>query len=200
MTAPSLLAYALALVVAVATPGPAMVALIARSLARGARPGLRMALGIALADVVLGALALLGLTALLMSYAGLIEVIRYAAAFYLLWLGVRMWRSPPVAPAATAEQRGSGRGDLAAGLAVGLSNPKAMLFHASLMPLIIDLRLLDGPTSAIILAIIFAANFSVMSGYALAAGAGGRRIQANRWLGRVGGAVMIGTGAAIAAR
>jgi len=38
MTAASLLAYALALVVAVATPGPA-IALIARSAARGARAG-----------------------------------------------------------------------------------------------------------------------------------------------------------------
>jgi threonine/homoserine/homoserine lactone efflux protein len=80
MTAASLLAYALALVLAVATPGPAMVALIARSVARGARAGLRMALGIAVADVVLGALTLLGLAALLASYAWLLIVLKYAGA------------------------------------------------------------------------------------------------------------------------
>jgi len=200
MTAASLLAYALALVLAVATPGPAMVALMARSVARGARAGLRMALGIAVADVVLGALTLLGLAALLASYAWLLIVLKYAGAAYLLWLGFKMWRSPPTQDAAGPPRRG---GDFGAGLAVGLSNPKAMLFHASLMPLIIDLRLLDGPSAAAIVAIIFAANLSVMSVYALTAGTGGRHLRAParlRSMNRIAAGAMIGAGVAIAAR
>jgi threonine/homoserine/homoserine lactone efflux protein len=200
MSLASFLAYALALALAVATPGPAMVALIARSLARGSRPGIRMALGIALADVMLGTLALLGLAALMMTYAWMLTVLKYAGAFYLVWLGLKMWRSPPARHPTQAPARG---GDVAAGLAVGLSNPKAMLFHAALMPLIIDLRRLDWPSGFAIVAIIFCANFSVMSAYALAAGAGGRRFQALervKWMHRLAGGAMVGAGAAIAAR
>lgn len=200
MTAASLLAYALALVLAVATPGPAMIALIARSAARGAPSGVQMALGIAVADMILGSLALLGLAALLASYAWMLAVLKYAGAFYLLWLGIRMWRSPTAHGVADSPTSGGSTGT---GLAVGLSNPKAMLFHASLMPLIIDLRLLDWPSAAAILSIIFLANFSVMSVYAVTAGAGGRRIRSSsrlKWMNRLASGAMLGAGAAIATR
>lgn len=200
MTAGSLLAYAIALVLAVATPGPAMIALIARSAARGAGSGLRMALGIALADVMLGALALLGLVALLNAHASLLVVLKYAAATYLVWLGARMWRSQPGEQPASAGPRAN---DLVTGLTVGLSNPKAMLFHASLMPLIIDLRLLDWPSGLTIVAIIFTANLSVMSAYAITAGTGGQRFRSSSRLqsmNRIAGGAMIGAGAAIAVR
>lgn len=200
MTRASLLAYAIALVLAVATPGPAMIALIARSVARGAGAGLRMALGISFADVTLGALALLGLAALLRSFAWLLDVLKYAAAFYLVWLGARMWRSPP---AEAAPSIPASRSDVMTGLTVGLSNPKAMLFHASLMPLIIDLHLLNWRSAIAILGIIFAANLSVMSAYALAAGEGGRRFRSAkrlRLLSRLAGGTMVGAGALIASR
>lgn len=186
--------------IAVATPGPAMVALIARSLARGAGPGLRMALGIALADVILGTLALLGLTALLAKASWSLAILKYAGAAYLTWLGWRMWHSPPAPPGGTAPVQD---GNVAAGLAVGLGNPKAMLFHASLMPLIVDLRQLDWPSGLAIVAIIFGANLAVMSVYALAASAGGRRLRSPariQWMSRLAGGTMVGAGIAIAAR
>jgi threonine/homoserine/homoserine lactone efflux protein len=104
MTAASLFAYAIALMLAVATPGPAMIALIGRSVARGSGAGLRMALGIALADVSLGSLALVGLAALLKTEAWMLDVLKYGAAAYLVWLGVRMWRSPPVATPARSQR------------------------------------------------------------------------------------------------
>ena len=200
MTAVSLLAYAAALIVAVATPGPAMAALIARSVAQGARAGLGMALGIAIADVILGALALAGLAALLASYGWALTVLKYAAVAYLLWLGLRMWRSPP--PPRGSNRPTDGR-DLRAGVAVGLSNPKAVLFHASLMPLIVDLRLLDAASAAAIVAIIFGANVMVMSIYALTAGAGGQRLASSsgfRSMNRLAAGTMIGAAAAIAVR
>ena len=195
MSAASLLTYAAVVVIAVATPGPAMMALIARGLARGSRAALRMALGIAVGDVVLGTLALIGLAALMGLYSWLFVVLKYLAALYLVWLGVRMWRAPPVVLA--APQPAGGR-DLAVGLLVALSNPKAILFHASLMPLLIDLKHIDWPTGLLVLSIIFIGNLSVMSGYALATGAGARRLR-SRWLDRVAGGVMIGTGSLIAA-
>ena len=196
MSAASLLAYAAAVVIAVATPGPAMMALIARGLARGSRAALRMALGIAVGDVMLGTLALLGLAALMALYSWLFVVLKYAAALYLVWLGARMWREPP---ALRSMSEPTGGRDMVAGLLVALSNPKAILFHASLMPLLIDLKHIDWPTGLLVLSIIFIGNLSVMSGYALATVAGARRLRSrSKWLERVAGGLMIGTGSLIA--
>ena len=45
----------------------------------------------------------------------------------------------PIQPSPSAANEPGRSSDFATGLVVGLSNPKAMLFHASLMPLVIDL-------------------------------------------------------------
>jgi threonine/homoserine/homoserine lactone efflux protein len=199
MTPASLLAYALALILAVATPGPAMIAVTGRGLSQGPRPALVMASGIAIADCILGALAILGLAALMATYFWLVTVIKSAGAAYLVWLGIRMWRAPTDLG---AKARGP-KGDFLLGMTVGLSNPKAILFHASMMPLIIDLRLLDQSSGAAILAIIFCANLLGMGAYALFAGNGARWVQTPRriaWLNRIGGGSMLGAGALIVVR
>jgi threonine/homoserine/homoserine lactone efflux protein len=200
MSTASLFAYALALLLAIATPGPAMIAVISRGIAQGSRPALLMAVGVAVADVILGALALFGLAALMTMFSWLSIVVKYAGAAYLIWLGIRMWRAPP---AASNETAATGRRDLLLGMTIALSNPRAILFHASLMPLIIDLRLLSWWSAGAILAIILLANLLVMSGYALVAGAGGRRFRSSvhlKWMSWLAGGSMIGAGSLIAAR
>lgn len=200
MTIGSYMAYALALIVAVATPGPAMLAVIGRSLSHGFRPAMMLTAGIAIADVMLGSLALAGLAALMAAYAWLFEVVKYGGAAYLLWLGVRMWR----APVDTSRQEPQlGRKGLAAGMAIALANPKAILFHASLMPLILDIGSLDWRATAAILSMIFCVNLIVMGGYAFLAGRGSGWFTApsrQRWLNRLGGGSMVGAGAIAAAR
>lgn len=202
MTGAALLAYAAALAIAVATPGPAMLWLISSGISRGARTALAGALGIALGDVGLGSVALLGLAAVAAAFAWLLTVVKYAAAVFLVWLGIRYWRASGVAPDAASTSALAPRA-LPAGLLVALSNPKAILFHASLMPLVVDLRELDLEASMLVLAIVFVVNLAVMSGYALLSGGASRWFrtpQRLRWMGRVAGGTMIGTGALVASR
>ena len=199
MSSASLIAYAVALILAVATPGPAMIAVISKGVAQGTRPALTAASGVAVADVLLGALALGGLAAILALFGWVLVVIKFAAAAYLVWLGIKMWRALPQIGTTT----NTGGGDFAAGLAVALGNPKAILFHASLMPLIIDLHVLDWSSAATILLIIFTVNLTVMSGYAVLAGRGGRWLRTParlKWMNRAAGGSMVGAGVAIAAR
>ncbi len=202
MTNASLLAYAAALTLAVITPGPAMVAVISSGLSRGARPAIAMSAGVALGDVMLAALALLGLSAIAESVGWLFAVIKYAGAAYLIWLGVKMWRSDPGFQVDAGRTGGAGRA-FGLGGAVALGNPKAILFHASLMPLILDLRLLTPDDALIILATVLAINLVVMSGYGALAGRAQRAFRAPgrlRWVNRIGGGAMIGTGTVIATR
>lgn len=195
------LAYCAAHFVAAVAPGPSMLAVIATGISRGARLGILVGLGVALGDMILVTIAMFGLIALAQAFSVVFLVAKYAGAAYLVWLGVMMWRS-----AGKIEAQGAAHGDgrpVLLGLAMALSNPKAILFHASLMPLILDLRTLTVMDALLIMAVVFSVNVLTMSTYSVLAGkssawfrTGGRL----RWMNRVAGGAMIGTGALIASR
>ena len=204
MTAAAATAYAIALLVAIVTPGPAMLATISTGIAKGARPAVALGLGVAVGDVLLASLAMLGLAAAAATFGWLFALVKFAGAAWLVWLGIRMWRAAPAALAAEAARDG-GRMLRHAGLgaAVALGNPKAILFHASLMPLLIDIGALGLAEAGLVLAIVASLNLAAMTGFALLAGTAARwlRIPSRiRLINRAGGGAMIGTGALIAAR
>lgn len=89
-----LLVFATALLIAAASPGPGVAALVARVLARGAGGALAFTAGLAIGDVVWLAAAVMGLTALAKLFGGLFLVIKYAGAAYLLYLAIRLWTAP----------------------------------------------------------------------------------------------------------
>ena len=129
----------------------------------------------------------------------MLTAVKLAGAAYLVWLGIRMWR----APRESRHLSIGGRRDALTGLSVALTNPKAILFHASLLPLVVDLNRVDLLAISKVLIIVFVGNFLVMSAYALAAAAGAERartVSGSTWLARLGGAMMIGTGTAVAIR
>ena len=197
MTSHAIALYAAAVALTVATPGPAMITLISRGLAQGTGPALAIATGITFGDVLLGSVVLAGLATVLALHAWLFAVIKLTGAAYLIWLGVKLLRSISLQKIAQP----SDRGGFFLGLAIALSNPKAILFHASLMPLLIDLRNLDGRVATAILLVLFAGNMAVMSAYALLAGRGRNWLKSTsqfQWLNRTAGGLMIGTGLAIA--
>lgn len=70
-----------------------------------------------------------GLAAIAAAFAGVLVVIRYAGAAYLLYLAWKLWTPPPRSPSAT-NQVDEGRGLFLTGLALNLGNPKAAAFHA----------------------------------------------------------------------
>lgn len=201
MNSVALFAYSAALLVAVVTPGPAMLAVISTGVASGARRATLFAGGIAAGDVLLAAIALTGLAVLALSFGWVFAIVKYAGAAYLVWLGIRMWRAP--AARISAGPRGGGLRPFAVGLAVALGNPKAILFHASLMPLILDVAALGRAEIAAVLAIVAAVNLAVMTACGSFAGGASRWLRPParmRWVNRVGGGAMVGTGALIAAR
>ncbi|MEE9433838.1 MAG: LysE family translocator [Sphingorhabdus sp.] len=120
------------------TPGPAT----AVTASYGARGGVRAALGpiagIHIGNFIWYALSALGLLTLLTTAPGTYNIIRWAGVVYLLWMGWRMIRS------AKGSAKPDSEGEIAfwpgfgSGLAVHMSNPKALLFYASFLPQFID--------------------------------------------------------------
>lgn len=203
MDTTAFVAYCLALLLAVATPGPAMFAVITTGVSRGTFSALVVGLGVALSDVVLVGVALAGLVAIAQSFSWLFTVIKYAGAGYLIFLGYRMWRAGSRFEAgATVQPVGAAR-QLGLGAAIAFGNPKAILFHASLMPLILDVGTLGAFDIAVIMMAVFAVNGLTMGTYAVLAGASSRWFRsatAMRVLNRTAGGAMIGTGVFVAAR
>ncbi len=201
MTIAAFLAYAFAHFLAAATPGPSMFAVISTGLARHARLGVMVGLGVAVGDMLLVTLALAGLAALALAFGVVFAIVKYAGAAYLIWLGIKLWRAPPtIQDGAT---RGGAFPSFMLGMALAIGNPKAILFHASLMPLLLDVPSLTLADSALIAATVFTINLVVMSAYAAMAGGASRWFRTPkrlRLMNRVAGGAMIGAGAAIAAR
>ena len=104
-----------------------------------------------------------------------------AGVAYLVWLGVKLWRSPPPDVASALQAQGTapqGRLALLRSLTVALSNPKSLLFFAAFLPQFVDTVLPQGPQYLVLGAVCVALDTCVMLAYAAAG------TQAVRWLSR----------------
>ena len=125
-----LLAYMLAILLLLITPGP-VVALVTGTAARhGYRRAFATVVGTNAASLVLIALAALMLTGLVSLNPLSLQI---AGLLGSLFIGVIAWRGLGAATNATA-QRPATQGGLLRGFVVGISNPKDILFFAALFP------------------------------------------------------------------
>lgn len=203
MSIAAFLAYCTAVTIAAAMPGPSMFAVVTTGVSRGFTPAFAVGVGVAAADVVLVVLALAGLVVIVQTFEWVFAALKYAGAAYLIWLGIRMWRTTAGGASADALTRRVKSRSFLLGASIGLGNPKAILFHAAIMPLILDLKALTLADCLVIVVAIVAANVAVMTIYASLSGIAARwfRTERGMWMvNRIGGAAMIGTGALIAAR
>ncbi len=145
MTLLSMTLLAGALFVLAATPGPGVLATVARAMASGFLPASQVVLGIVLGDVVFVLLAIFGLGALASLLGDLFIVVKIGGAAYLIWLGVKLWRSPADVDQPQQTVATSGVSNWLSGLLITLANPKVILFYLGLLPTFIDLAIVDGP-------------------------------------------------------
>lgn len=130
------LAFLVASIVISLTPGPGAVLSMSTGLRYGFAGALRAIAGLQLALVIQLAVVMAGVGALLAASATAFLIVKLFGAGYLIWLGVGKWRSPvqPLdADAVPPFRRLFGQG-----LLVNLTNPKAIVFMAALVPQFID--------------------------------------------------------------
>ena len=184
-------------------PGPAVLYIVAESVQGGRLAGLVSALGIATGGFVHVVFAAVGLSSLLVSSATAFEVVKYAGAAYLIYLGIRRFltREDPVeAHLRPAKSRQS---LFRQGVVVNVLNPKTAIFFFAFLPQFIDPDAGWVPGQILLLGLIFIAiALASDSVWALAAGTAGRWLRSSRrWLSVqrwVSGSVFIGLGLATA--
>ena len=197
-----ILPYAGALALLVATPGPVVAALIARSATGGVRAAVPLAAGVGVGDLVWPLGAMLGIGVVAGVWANFLLVLRYVGAAILVWMGVQMIRTAE-ARAVTAGGLGreSGWAGFTAGLMVIAGNPKAILFYMGVLPGFFDFRTLTPADIAVICLVSVLVPFLGNLGWAALFA------RARRWLADpvamqrthvVAGAALVAVGVAIA--
>src|SRR3954471_20018636 len=104
MTLYGLAVFCLAYALAVATPGPGVAAIVARSLSRGTQGAPAFIAGFLIGDLLWFTVAATGLAALAQTAYTVFVAVKYAGVAYLLYLSYRMW----TAAAKPVESEGSG--------------------------------------------------------------------------------------------
>jgi threonine/homoserine/homoserine lactone efflux protein len=121
------------------TPGPGIFYVLARSLAGGRREGILSSVGTFLGGLVHVMAAAFGISAILAASAVAFEIVRYAGAAYLIYLGVAMIRARN-ADVETGNVAGSRRNPLLQGVTTERLNPKTALFFLSFIPQFVDVH------------------------------------------------------------
>lgn len=199
-------AFCLAVAILVVLPGPIVTLVIANSLNHGKQVGLATVAGASVGNALLLGATAVGLVAFFALLSEVFEVIRWIGAAYLIWLGIKAWR--------TRTQEAAGDASIGArapkpmrtvvlqGFLIAITNPKAILFYIAFLPQFLDPHRPAAPQLLLMSATMIVMALISDSGYALlAARARGwfvtprrRRLQS-----RISGTLLIGVGCGLLA-
>lgn len=190
---------AAAILIAV-SPGPGAAASMSSGLRYGFAAAVRTIAGLQSALIIQLLIVAAGLGVLLETSALAFNIVKLCGAAYLIWLGIQKWRA---APQAIDENRPklAPNALFLEGLLVNLTNPKAIVFMAALMPQFVDPARPQGVQFLIIGLTMCGVDTIVMSCYALLATRLGRWLHDPKSLkaqSRFFGSVFVGAGVLLA--
>ncbi len=187
------LAYIVACFVIAIIPGPTVTVIVANSLAHGPRAGLLNVAGTQLGLALMMAVLVVGLSSVIAAMAWAFEILRWAGAAYLVWLGWKLLTSEPVENQKPSLPKG---GFLLQGFLVLMANPKALLWFGAFIPQFVDPK--GNYVGQIVLLGVTAMAVALVSdgAYAVLTGGAGNLLSKKRikLVSRLGGGFLIGGG------
>ncbi|KQV84215.1 LysE family translocator [Rhizobium sp. Root1220] len=203
MSLTALFAYAAALFIAAAIPGPGITAIVARALGSSFRETFFMGLGLVLGDMTYLTAVILGLAFVAQTFTEVFIVIKIAGALYLGYIAYKLWTAGLLAQDIVARKSSNVGLSFLSGLLVTLGNPKTMLFYIALVPTLIDINSIGPREYGILLATTFVVLIVVLVPYMLLASRARtllKRPRALQTLNRFAAGILAGTAAFIATR
>ncbi|ASP33807.1 LysE family translocator [Labrenzia sp. VG12] len=198
MTLELYLAYVVATLVVLAIPGPTIMLVVSYALTQGRKSAFASVMGVGLGDATAAVASLLGLGAVLATSATAFSLLKWIGAAYLIWLGIKMWRTPSQALSPQKVADVPIRKIFWHAYVVTALNPKGIIFFMAFLPHFIAPQAAVVPqlfllgTTFVILGILNAAV------YAFAAAALGQKLRSPslmRLVNRVGGTFLISAAA-----
>lgn len=186
------LAYLVTVLILMSVPGPSHLLMLSNSMNHGFGRSLATAAGDLTANLLQMLAAGLGLAAIVLASEAAFGVVKWGGVLYLVWLGVRMIRTP-----IQLNRGGSrvGRRKLwMQGFVTSAANPKAVVFFAALFPQFIRPDQAFWPQLAILSLTYLIVDACFLMTYGAGAGWIATRLRAGSavWINRVGGALLIG--------
>lgn len=195
MTLAALLTFAVTSFLIAIVPGPTVTVIVANSLRAGSRAGLLNIVGTQAGLVPMIVIVALGLETVVALMAEWFFVVKMLGATYLIWLGIKLWRSGGAIGSTESVAPPKG-GYFWQGVLVIWSNPKALLLLGAIVP-----NFVNPDASAFWQTLALGATFMVVAtvcdmGYALLAGRAGRLLTRQRIkvVERLSGTLLIGGG------
>lgn len=198
MTLELYLAYLVATLVVLAIPGPTIMLVVSYALTQGRKSAFASVMGVGLGDATAAVASLLGLGAVLATSATAFSLLKWIGAAYLIWLGIKMWRTPSQALSPQKVADVPIRKIFWHAYVVTALNPKGIIFFMAFLPHFIAPQAAVVPqlfllgTTFVILGILNAAV------YAFAAATLGQKLRSPslmRLVNRVGGTFLISAAA-----
>lgn len=198
------LTFVISTTIMIALPGPSVLLTVAHSISFGWKHGIATVAGATMGIAVQLFVAAIGLASLLNVVAEAFDWLRWAGAAYLIYLGIKQWRSvrQPLAFDASAVNK---KNVFAQGLMTTILNPKSLIFIAAFLPQFIDAARPLAIQFIYIVPTFLVITFTVTSVWALMAGKLREFLKSQRALksvARTSGGLMIiaGVGLALARR
>ncbi|KZK83145.1 Homoserine/homoserine lactone efflux protein [Pseudovibrio sp. Ad13] len=132
------IAFAAASILLLIIPGPTVLMVISYSLSQGKRAAVASVTGVMLGDLFAITAALAGLGALLATSAMLFQIMKYIGAAYLIYIGIKMWRSNSGPSTQVEMPHVPALQIFRDTLLVTTFNPKGMLFFVAFLPQFVD--------------------------------------------------------------
>lgn len=167
MTLTVWLGFLLASILIAITPGPGAVISMSTGMRHGYWAALTAILGLQTAILLHLLIVALGLGAVLAASETAFVMCKFFGAAYLVWLGIQKWRAPLV-PVDAQPPQVRQKSLFLQGLLVNLTNPKAIIFVAALVPQFVDPAKGQLTQYLVIAVTLCLTDIVVMSGYALA--------------------------------
>ncbi|UQX89840.1 LysE family translocator [Jatrophihabitans telluris] len=198
-------AFIVAAVILIVVPGPSVLFVVSRALELGRGGALVTVIGNALGQFVQVVAVALGVGAVVERSITIFTVIKLVGAAYLVVLGVQALRHRRELGSILAHEfrPRPRRRIFAEGFAVGVANPKSIVFFAAVLPQFVDRAAGRAPIQMLLLGMVFLLIALVSDGaWGLAAGTARHHLARSprrlAGLGGTGGVIMIGMGARLA--
>lgn len=205
MTLEFLLIYSITIFVASIVPGPSMLLALTHGMKYGAKRTIASALGNVSVTLLQAAVSIAGLGAVLLASESLFNIIKWAGAAYLIFMGISIWFSSDIKVSEQTESDSSSKVPLrkmylqAAFVTAG--NPKAIVFFTAIFPQFIDPNAAYIPQFGLLMGTGGVIAFGCFMIYAI----GGQKIVAlfakatiGKYINKVIGGTFIGAGIGLA--
>ena len=132
------LLFTLIATVTILSPGPGVLLTLTNSIRYGFFGAIGGIVGIAFGTFIVAGLSATSVGVILATSAMAFTVMKYIGAAYLIYLGIKLWRSPVTKLDTSGRTAGNIKVQFLEGLTIQLTNPKAVFFFMSIFPQFVD--------------------------------------------------------------